>query len=122
MPFTEQKDREKVIDFKAKYGSCLYGFYHYDKELIKNETKEWKVGDFCFYFYYDMVQEFKTNRRWSTAHIIYKKFLEHQRRNDFIFEFDKNITTAYSLAYMVFFQNHVMPYEREKETLNGTIE
>jgi len=86
------------------------------------------VGDICFVFYGPMVSIWKKDPCWTTAHNIYKMFVLDQcdfywAVNDtLIAKFElSDIKTGCDLAWQVFFQNYVMPYEKEKEALNGTI-
>lgn len=74
-------------------------------------------GDRCYVYYKKMVDRWKANPRWATAHEIYK---------DYMIEDIKNISyvedlAAAELAWQVFFIKHVMPYEDQKEKENGTI-
>ncbi len=69
----------------------------------------WQPGDFCYIEYKAMVEKWKANPRWTTAHNIYK-------------EMTQNCSTAKDLAWQVFFIWYVVPYEKEKEKLNGQIE
>lgn len=67
-------------------------------------------GDLCYWEYLKLVNAWKANRRWTTAHEEFKR----------VFDVD-NQQAAKTLAYLVFFVKHVMPYEDEKEKENGTI-
>lgn len=93
MPFIEQKLRQP---------------------LLKGKIQPEAVGDLCFLAYHDMVEEWKENPRWTTAHNIYKAVCLAWEIND--------ENTARHLAWQVFFQNFVIPYENEKEKINGTIQ
>ena len=79
---------------------------------------EIQPGDRCYVFYKAMVDKWKEKPSWTTAHEIYKDVM----------------TTAYGitlhsidnvaakhLAWQVFFQLHVMPYELKKRDENGDI-
>ena len=91
------------------------------------------VGDICYYYYKQMVDKWKKEPRWKTAHAIYKKMLNKtsllQRQftavhfDDFYCLPDKiqDKIVAYNLAWQVFFQLYVMPYEEKKEKINGPI-
>ena len=73
------------------------------------------VGDKCYYFYKGMVDRWKEEPRWTTAHNIYK---------DLVYERDylpRDEKIAYDLAWQVFFQLYVMPYELKKREENGDI-
>lgn len=75
------------------------------------------VGDLCYVHYKRMMEEWTRNPRWTTAHKIYKNI----RNNVYSMIVEDNII-AQELAWQVFFQLHVMPYERKKEAENGPIE
>lgn len=68
------------------------------------------VGDQCYQEYIKLVDSWKLNRRWTTAHNLLKDLLELTDEE-----------TASLLAYAVFFTLHVMPYEIEKRSQNGDI-
>ena len=109
MPFTKQIDRDKVEKYRI------------DKQEV---TKDWAVGDWCYYFYKPMVEQWKANPRWTTAHNIYKEMKTYINYNSAFDQFNtswKDEICAYELAWQVFFQNYVMPYEKIKEEENGTI-
>lgn len=87
-------------------------------DMLNGNLKSPEVGDLCYKHYHRMVTLWKANRRWTTAHYIYKalqKRIIHKQRI-----IDDN-TIAYQLAWQVFFQLHVMPYELEKREANGDI-
>jgi hypothetical protein len=71
-------------------------------------------GDICYAFYKPMVDAWKANPRWTTAHYIYKEMV-------YYLEEDPDKFAAYSLAWQVFFQLYVMPYEYQKRAENGDI-
>lgn len=82
-------------------------------------------GDLCYYFYKKMIEAWKAERRWTTAHNLYKDMvlnLDHliilketkYTRADQI--------TALHLAWQVFFALHVCDYENEKQFENGDID
>lgn len=73
-------------------------------------------GDLCYIHYKRMVEAWKAERRWTTAHKIYRKLLEHKRDTPL-----GDDIAAHDLAWQVFFIKHVMVYEAEKEVENGTI-
>ncbi len=87
MPFTKVEDRLNAI-----------------KGTIR------AVGDRCFLAYLRLVQEWRQERRWTTAHNQYK---------DVFGKTDEQ--AARELAYLVHFIKNVMEYEAEKEKENGTI-
>lgn len=92
MPFVPKENRE-IID---KYG------------LSACKT----VGDMCYYYYKDMVKQWKECPRWTTAHLIYKNIYR---------ESYYDLDCAQQLAWQVFFQTYVMPYEYKKRKENGDI-
>lgn len=95
MPFITQNHREKI---------CT-------GELAPFEVQ---VGDLCYQYYKPMVDQWKDSPAWTTAHYIYKDVcLNIPEGND--------RTLAKSLAWQVFFQLHVMPYELKKREENGDI-
>jgi len=82
------------------------------RELIDNgelANDEFQPGDHCYEFYKPMVEKWKTNPRWTTAHSIYARVM---RSSD----------PARHLAWQVFFHKWVLPYEDLKEKENGPIE
>lgn len=73
-----------------------------------------EVGDRCYFFYKEMVRQWKENPRWTTAHEIYKELLQKEHPG-----WDN--CAAINLAWQVFFQLYVMPYELKKRKENGDI-
>ena len=71
-------------------------------------------GDRCYFYYKQMVEAWKKSPRWTTADTIYQEIL-----------YDPSPVLRYEvarkLAWQVFFQRYVMPYEDLKEKANGTI-
>ena len=91
------------------------------RKIIEEGVGTWKVqswwqpGDRCYVFYKKMVEQWKANPRWTTAHEIYKEVLFEpwtENRDD---------STAKELAWQVFFQLYVIPYELKKREDNGDI-
>jgi hypothetical protein len=80
-------------------------------------------GDICYTFYRDMVIRWKKQPRWTTAHNIYKEMTDILRQSHVsdLFRKDCDQCAAYKLAWQVFFQLYVMPYELEKRQQNGDI-
>lgn len=66
-------------------------------------------GDLCYVYYKFMMEEWKNSPRWTTVDKILKNMIDdpHQR--------------AEFLAFLVFFNIHVMPYEQMKREENGDI-
>lgn len=77
---------------------------------------EIQVGDMCYAYYKPMVEEWKDNPRWTTAHNIYKDMLLTTSLMG-----DYDAIAAYNLAWQVFFQLYVVPYELKKRSENGDI-
>lgn len=71
-------------------------------------------GDLCYVYYKPMVDVWKENPRWTTAHNIYKKMIID-------LPLGSDHKAANLLAWQVFFAFHVVPYEKEAEKRNGTI-
>lgn len=69
------------------------------------------VGDQCYIEYKKLIDAFRADRRWTTAHNLTKDW----------FELSDDEETAHFLAYMVFFCKEVLKYEDEKEKANGSI-
>ena len=97
MPFIK-KDRREVLDAGKK---------------LLNPVP----GDYCYVAYKKMVDRWNDEPRWTTAHNIYADL--HQRRGDGYEVGESWVATQ--LAWQVFFQLHVMPYELEKRRENGDI-
>jgi hypothetical protein len=87
------------------------------------------VGDPCFVFYDYLVAEWKKEPRWKTAHRLYRDIVLDDENELFWKTFETlqykfyllDIKAALNLAWQVFFQKYVMPYEDLKEKENGTI-
>lgn len=71
-------------------------------------------GDLCYMYYKPMVEKWREEPRWTTAHEIFKSLFTTNCP-------DGDHSAARSLAWMVFFQLHVMPYEHEKRKENGDV-
>lgn len=69
------------------------------------------VGDDCYWEYFKLMGLWKKEPRWANAHNITKDWFGLQSDED----------TAHFLAYMVWFNKIVMPYEDLKEKENGAI-
>lgn len=86
-----------------------------------------EVGDRCFIFYRTMLRAWRKSPRWTTAHELYRDMVmlagEYDGSPDTIPYSQKlDDRAARELAWQVFFQLHVMPYELQKRTLNGEID
>ena len=75
---------------------------------------EIQPGDRCYVFYKAMVEKWKANPRWATAHEIYKNTATE-------WEESEDSAVAIRLAWEVFFQLYVIPYELKKREENGDI-
>lgn len=71
-------------------------------------------GDRCYVFYKEMVDKWKASPRWTTAHYIYLHL-------DLQSPINEDDWVAQKLAWQVFFQLYVMPYELKKREENGDI-
>ena len=86
------------------------------------------VGDVCYFYYRQMMDEWNREPRWTTAHIIYRRLGDIQPTlaetsclwlNGKLSKDDYMV--AESLAWQVFFNLHVMNYEHKKRAENGDI-
>ncbi len=68
------------------------------------------VGDKCFLEYQKLVSAWIKNKRWTTAHNEFKRLFDCT-----------DAQAAKTLAYLVFFDLHVMPYEKDKQAENGDV-
>jgi len=105
MPFVT-KDRRKII-----YEEGLDGLHDYPERGMGPQ-----VGDICYSYYKPMVDKWKANPRWTTAHEIYKNL--HMMP---VGKMTDDEWAAKDLAWQVFFQLYVMPYELKKREENGDI-
>lgn len=71
-------------------------------------------GDRCYIFYKNMVDEWRKEPRWSTAHVIYRNMVR-------VREEDEDMEIAKQLAWQVFFNLHILEYEKKKRDENGDI-
>lgn len=68
-------------------------------------------GDVCFVHYKKLMDEWNKEKRWTNAHKITKEWFDLASDED----------TAHFLAYMVWFNIHVMDYEQKKRSENGDV-
>lgn len=80
-----------------------------------------EVGDRCFVFYREMLRAWRVSPRWTTAHEIYKD-MRNRTHGEYCKDRVLDDMVAQELAWQVFFQLHVMPYELQKRTLNGEVD
>jgi hypothetical protein len=104
MPFTTQESRVKFPD---KHGV---------KINLDLAHEVGQPGDRCFVFYREMIQAWRASPRWTTAHELRKK-----KDNDLVY-LGTDDRTSLNLAWDVFFNLHVMPYEIKKREENGEVE
>lgn len=95
MPFITQERRD-IIDERGLEG-----------------VADIEPGDRCYVAYKRMMKEWRAAPRWATVHRIFKDMLPGGVTRD-----DQ---TALMLAWFVFFNLHVMPYEEMKREQNGEV-
>jgi hypothetical protein len=114
MPFIT-KERRKILDKGV-----------WDDPILCKLPGGITPGDRCYSFYKSMVNKWKRNPRWTTADEIYRNIIDHRHNLDsgdnvihseIAFEYQ----VARELAWQVFFQLYVMPYELKKREENGDI-
>jgi hypothetical protein len=91
-----------------------------------------EVGDLCYVAYRWMMDRWKAEPRWRTAHVIYRAVRGTEAQftvfptnlpQDFWQRFKAgDLQSAIDLAWQVFFQLHVMHYEHQKREENGDIQ
>jgi len=86
----------------------------------KGQLTDAQVGDRCYFFYKPMVDEWKKDPRWTTAHKIKKQML-HGLHLTHVGGLVCDDCVARHLAWEVFFQKYILPYENQKELEHGTI-
>ena len=101
MPFIKP-ERRPVIDLWVNRG--------------KKPRFSLDVGDMCYAYYKVMVDAWRADPRWTTAHMIYDELFNSRKS----YVTSKQITAS-GLAWQVFFHLHVMPYEIKKRDENGDI-
>lgn len=67
------------------------------------------AGDRCYIEYKKMVDLWQESPRWSTADVIATRLLTNPKKR------------AQFLAFLIFFNLHVMPYEIQKRVDNGEV-
>ena len=77
--------------------------------------REIHPGDLCYQHYKKMVDQWKANPSWTTAHSIYADLIFGPVPEGLDNEAAKH------LAWQVFFQIYVMPYKLHKRAINGDI-
>jgi hypothetical protein len=69
------------------------------------------VGDLCYIEYRKLMDAWNKEPRWTTAHNELKR----------MFRIEDDVDAAKFLAYMVWFNFHVIEYEKKKMEENGDI-
>lgn len=80
-----------------------------------------EAGDRCFIFYREMLRKWRGSPRWTTAHEIYYD-MRKRTHGDYVQDRTLDDVAAHELAWQMFFQLHIIPYELQKRTLNGEID
>jgi|GEM_PF-3564832 len=109
MPFTTTEARLETVE-------------HPSKALLIPGNRTWAI-------YREMKRLWKLERRWTTADTIYRDFVFDTEFNDFLVGLSNkapllgwmDICCASHLAWQVFFNLEVMPYELEKRAENGEV-
>ena len=104
MPFTTRESRLKFPDTKT------------ENENLAHAHKIGQPGDRCFVFYRPMIRAWRMSPRWTTAHELRKK------KDDDLLYLGTDDRTSLNMAWDVFFNLHVMEYERKKREENGEVE
>ncbi len=81
-----------------------------NRESIADGNQPETVGDQCYIVYCGLIDAWKKEPRWTTAHNLFKETFDVTDEQ-----------AAKTLAYLVFFNLHVIPYELEKKDQNGDI-
>jgi hypothetical protein len=79
----------------------------------KLDPSTYTPGDRAYLHYRDMLRKWRQAPRWATVDALYRSALGYITLED---------AAAAHLAFHVFFQLHVMPYERKKRRENGEVE
>ena len=75
-------------------------------------------GDLCYIHYKEMLDNWRTNPRWTTAHAIFRDMVLYPKLK----QASKDNDAARALAWQVFFNLHVLPYEIDKRARHGEVE
>ncbi len=84
-----------------------------ERATLNQGEPAFSPGQRCFLEYQWMVTEWKADPRWTTADRIYEAVQEQYEAKEF--------QRAKELAWQVFFQFYVLPYEMKKRWENGEI-
>ena len=85
------------------------------REKGLNNLAQIEPGDLCYIHYKNMLDQWRENPSWTTAHEIYKHWFTNADP-----DYD-NDAVALQLAWQVFFQLYIMPHELKKREENGDI-
>lgn len=117
MPFTKSEDRKKIDELKSSSLYMMLNTHYLDDDAKYNVGVSFTPGDKCYYFYKQMIAEWKEERRWTTAHKIYEEMVNRIANKNWT----DDTKRAYELAWQVFFAREVMKYEEEKSIENGEV-
>jgi len=98
-----------------------------DRIRLDNNGDILTPGDLCYLIYKKLVRAWKNERRWTTVHNLYKNSkIEYMNEWWFKWQYKTSLTyedfiSALDLAWQVFFNLHVMEYEKRKQEENGDI-
>lgn len=100
-----------------------------DKIHLQGPSACESVGDLCFVFYEHIMKAWIHEPRWRTAHRLYDLFADPIENEFFTAIYNqvetkfelKDVFKAAGLAYHVFFQLHIIPYEIQQREKNGDI-
>lgn len=82
-------------------------------DMKQLEADKYTPGDRCYLHYKHLVEEWRKKPCWTTADALYREVLSYN--------FTVEAAAAAQLAWAVFFQLYVMPYEAAKRKENGDI-
>lgn len=88
--------------------------------IAHNLLDEPQPGDLCYVRYKEMMDMWRKNRRWTTAHDIFKRMTVILASPEAC-PLTADQAAAYQLAWQVFFNLHVLEYEKLKRQENGDI-
>lgn len=107
-------------------------FIQSDKRpLVRSNPTQYmkEPGDRCYLIYAEMMRLWRLSPRWTTADKIHEDFVMNVEDNAFLEAlYSKSPMTGWnelcnaaSLAWQVFFNEEVLPYEARKKRENGAI-
>lgn len=90
-------------------------------DILEHRILPQTPGDQCFIYYREMLNLWRKNPCWTTAHLIYESVTNNvSPQTGYEVTYHAN-QLALRLAWQVFFQLHVMPYEIQKREENGEV-